>query len=115
MFLRRLWYLLNRARLERELDEEMAAHLDRLEPADRVRFGDAFRLREQSRDAWGWNWLDALVQDLRFGCRVLLGRPGHTASVVAVLAVGLGVALTVCQVFTVLVLRPLACRRPPSS
>lgn len=112
MWVRRLWYLLNRPRLEREFDDEVAAHRERLAPDDRARFGDPVRLREQARDQWGWNWLDALSQDFRFGFRILRRQPGHTASVVAVLALGMGVALTVCQVFNVLVLRPLPVRAP---
>jgi predicted permease len=112
MLIRRLWHLLNRRRRERELEEEMAAHLECLAPADRPQFGDMVRLREQARDAWGWNWLDAFAQDLRFGYRILGRQPGHTASVVAVLGLGTGVALTVCQVFNVLVLRPLPVKSP---
>lgn len=112
MLVRRIWYLLNRRRLERELDEEMAAHRGRMCPEDQARFGSALRLREESRDAWGWTWLDALSQDTRFACRILRRAPGFTAAIVAVLGLGMGVALTAFQVFNILVLRPLPVRSP---
>ncbi len=112
MIFRRIWYLLNRQRLERELEEEMAAHRDRMPPEDRRRFGGMLQLREQARDAWGWAWFDALCQDLRFGCRILLRAPGFTVAIIAVMALGIGIALTAFQVFNTLVLRPLPIRAP---
>jgi predicted permease len=112
MLIRRILYLLNRPRLERELEDEMAAHREAMDPGDRIRFGSSLRLREEARDAWGWAWLDALAQDLRFGCRILLRSPAFTAAIVAVAALGIGVALTAFQVFNVLVLRPLPIRAP---
>ena len=61
---RRLWYFLNRSRLERELRDEMAAH--RAMKGDTgPRFGNELRLREESADAWGWTWLERCQQDMR--------------------------------------------------
>ena len=62
---RRIWYLLNRSRFERELQAEMQAHRAMQGDAG-PRFGNTLRLREEARDEWGWTWLDALTQDLRF-------------------------------------------------
>ena len=63
-WIRRLGYLLRRRALEDELRREMEAHRAQMEepPA----FGNTLRLREEARDAWGWRWLDDLVQDTRF-------------------------------------------------
>jgi hypothetical protein len=75
-WLRRVWYLLNRRRLERELSREMESH--RLMMGEPKQFGNALRLREESRDVWGWNWLDDLWRDVRFGvraCGILLVFP----------------------------------------
>jgi hypothetical protein len=63
-WLRRLGYLLNRSRLERELQQEMDGHREMM--GDPVRFGNTLRLREESRDLWGWNWLDSISRDIRF-------------------------------------------------
>ena len=47
-WVRRIWYLVNRQRLERELQQEMDAHREMMqEPA---RFGNTLRLREESRE-----------------------------------------------------------------
>ena len=60
---RRLWHLLNRRQLEAELRADMEAHLEMMDPAKRARFGNQLLLMEQSRDVWGWNWLDNLVRE----------------------------------------------------
>jgi hypothetical protein len=112
MIFRRIWYFLNRRRLERELEEEMASHCQQMAAAERAHFGSTLRLREEARDAWGWIWLDGLLQDVRFGSRILLRARGFTTSIVTVVALGVGIALTAFQVFNVLVLRPLPVRAP---
>jgi len=55
-FWRRIQYFLNRRRIERELEEEMAAH--RAEMHDPSKFGSTLKLREESSDAWGFGWFD---------------------------------------------------------
>jgi hypothetical protein len=56
--LRRIWYLCNRRRLEREMGEEMAYHRELMSPDRRTNFGNELRLREDAREVWGWTWLD---------------------------------------------------------
>src|SRR5881296_380609 len=58
--LRRILYLWNRRRLEREMAEEMAYHRELMSPDRRTNFGDEVRLREDAREIWGWTWLDRL-------------------------------------------------------
>lgn len=87
---RRLYYLLNRSRLERDLQQEMEAHRAMMrEPA---RFGPTLQLREASRDVWGWNWLDALQRDVRYSLRGWRREP--TFAVAAILTLALGIATT---------------------
>src|SRR5688500_2673940 len=108
---RRIWYLLNRSRLDRELREEMAAHVAMKGDAGPA-FGNELRLRERATDEWGWGWLDRLAQDLRFALRLLLRSPAFTASATAVLAFGVGLNLAVFQVLDTTALSWLPVRAP---
>ena len=95
---------LERRRVERELADEMAAHVEeRIEQLmddglsqeeARMRaqrqFGNVTLQKEKSREAWGWNGMERLTQDVRFGCRVLGKSPAFTVTAVTVLALGIG-------------------------
>ncbi len=61
---RRILYLVNRRRLDAELEGDMEFHREMAARAGRSNFGNTLRMREQSREAWGWTWLDRLAQDL---------------------------------------------------
>ena len=93
-WLRRVWYLLNRRRLEDALQREMEAHRELM--GEPVRFGNTLQLRERSRDVWGWAWLDALGRDVRFAARGL--RRTKLFTLVATLSLALGLALTTSTV-----------------
>lgn len=96
-WLRRIWFLLNRSRVEAALQREMDAH--RAMMRDPVRFGNTLQLREQSRDVWGWGWLDDIARDLRLAVRGLRRTPSF--AIVAVASLGLGFALTAVTVSVV--------------
>ncbi len=87
-FLRRVWYLVNRRRHERELMAEMHEHRGLMH--DPAKFGDTHRMLEQSRDAWGWNWLDDAAQDLKLGLRGLMRAPAFAITAVLILTFGIG-------------------------
>ena len=103
-WLRRFWHLLNRPRRERELVAEMREHRDAMH--DPAKFGDTHRFVEQSRDAWGWNWLDDAAQDLRLGVRGLLRAPTFAITGVLILTFGIGLNLTLFQMVNVTLLQP---------
>ena len=63
---RRIRYLLNRRRFDAELESDMEFHREMAARAGRSNFGNTLRMREQAREAWGWTWLDRLVQDLSY-------------------------------------------------
>ena len=96
--LRRISYLWNRRRLEREMAEEMAYHRELMSADRRKSFGDELRLRDDARDIWGWAWLDQLHQDLKFGARVLRHAPGFTLTAMLVLSLGIGIPLSAFRV-----------------
>ncbi|HKV95138.1 MAG TPA: ABC transporter permease [Candidatus Angelobacter sp.] len=109
---RRIYYLLNRRRLERELQNDIDVHREMLSPEARKDFGNAALARERSREAWGWGWLDRLAQDLRFGARVLKKSPGLAFTAIIVLALGIGVNVTVFNLVNAFFLRPLPVHDP---
>src|SRR5215470_15626969 len=89
---RRLLSLLRRRRHEREMEEEMRFHLEMQTEqnlasgmaaedaryAAQRQFGNQTWLKEASREMWRLNSIETLIQDLRYGVRMLLKNPGFT-------------------------------------
>jgi len=111
---RRLRYLLFRRRFDQELQNEMEFHREMAARHGGRNFGNSLRLREQSREAWGWTWIDRLIQDLHYAARILWRSPGFTLTAVIVLALGIGVNVAAFGLFNLLVLKPLPVRDPDS-
>jgi predicted permease len=114
--LRRLGYLLSYNRRARELEAEMAFHCEMSERSGRSEahrsFGNTLRLREQSREAWGWTWIDRLFQDLRYAVRMLMRSPGFTITAILILAIGIGVNVAAFSLFNMALLQSLPVRDP---
>jgi hypothetical protein len=111
-FFRRLRYLVHRRRFEAELANDMEFHREMAARAGRRNFGNELRMREHSREAWGWTWLDRLGQDLRYAARILKRAPGFTVMAVLVLAIGIGVNVSAFSLFNMVALKPLPIRDP---
>ncbi|MGC2637509.1 MAG: ABC transporter permease [Acidobacteriaceae bacterium] len=111
---RRLRYLLHRRRFDAELENDIEFHREMAARQGIRTMNNTLRIREQAHEAWGWTWLDRLVQDLRFGVRILARSPGFTVMAVLVLAIGIGVNVSAFTFFDMAALKPLPVRDPGS-
>jgi predicted permease len=123
---RRLWMLMRRRQFDADLEEEMRLHLELREQeqmqagltltdaryAAQRRFGNTTLLQERSHMAWGWEWLEHLVQDVNYGVRALLRSPGITTVALLSLALGIGANTAIFSLLDVVMLRALPVKEP---
>ena len=110
-----------RARLERDLDRELAYHIDRrvdelvatgVSKAEARRranleIGGLAQVRDAVRETWTWPTLDALMLDLRYAIRSLAKSRGFALGVAAVLTIALSANISVFSVVNAALLEPL--------
>jgi predicted permease len=124
--LRRIVLWLRRSRMDDELRDEVALHLELrrqalidagMDPreasaqAQRM-FGNATVIREETREMWGFPSLDTLVQDVRYGARLLRRSPTVTIASLVSLAIGIGFSAGVFSLADVILLQSLPVHAP---
>src|SRR3984893_14723871 len=77
-----------------------------------IKLGGIAQTTEMYRERRGLPWVDAMVQDVRYGVRVLRKSTSFTLVAIATLALGIGVNTAIFTAFDALVLRPRPVKAP---
>lgn len=122
------WFqrLTKTGRMERELDRELRFHFEsqvadkisagmseaEARRATRLEFGGMEQVKEECRDSRGTEWLLSILQDLKFGARILARSPGFSLTAILVLALGIGVSTLAFSLFNTITLQSIPVRDP---
>ena len=124
-FLRKLTFLFQRERYNRELEEEMALHREQAERefaaegmtpeaarfAAARQFGNAAKLQDQSHEVVAFR-SETVWQDFRFAIRQLRKNPGFAATAIVVLALGIGASVAIFAFVDAALIKPLPYQNP---
>jgi predicted permease len=114
--LRRLW----RSHRIDDIDDELRTHLDmavrdRIErgmPPDEARadaireFGNVALVAQTTREVWSWTTIEQLLQDLRFGARILTHAPAFSVTAIVLIALVIGGNTTIYSIVNGLLVSP---------
>ena len=106
--------------VEKQLDAELRFHLDEqakdnvaagMRPEDaersaRLDFGSLDQIKEECREVSRTHWIETLVQDVRFGLRVLGKSRRFAAGAIITLGLGIGASTAIFSLVNAVMLRP---------
>lgn len=115
-----------RKRMMEDLDRDIHDHIE-TETQDNIergmpweearyaalrKFGNVDRVKDETWEVWSVVWLEQLLQDIRYGLRMLWRSPAFALAAVVSLALGIGANTAIFSVLNALLLKALPVHEP---